>query len=231
MSNGTSGTMSALPSSGFGASGVPPFDLFQYGFDASWEVDLWGRVRRSVESADASLTVSAESRRQMLVTSLAELARDYIQFRGQQRDLKIAQDTLASDQQSLRLTQQRAAGGLVTQLDVANAATQVQTTAGQIPSLENQAAISMNALALLLGETPGALTETLSAPQPVPPVPPRRPDRPAVGPAATPPRHSPGRRQPACRHRRDRRRRGGFLPEGHPERQRRPASAAVQEPR
>ena len=172
MSNGTSGTTSGIPASGLGSSGVPPFSLYQYGFDASWELDLWGRVRRSVESADASLTSSAESRRNVMLTSLAELARDYIQLRGQQRDLQIAQETLASDQQSLRLTQQRAAGGLVTQLDVANAATQVATTSGQIPSLEQQAAVTMNALALLLGETPGALTQKLATPQPVPPVPP-----------------------------------------------------------
>ena len=171
-SNGLGGTSGGIPAQGLGSSGVPPFSLYQYGFDASWELDLWGRVRRSVESADASLTSSAESRRNVMLTSLAELARDYIQLRGQQRDLQIAQQTLASDQQSLRLTQQRAAGGLVTQLDVANAATQVATTSGQVPQLEQQAAVTMNALALLLGETPGALTQKLATPQPVPPVPP-----------------------------------------------------------
>ena len=172
MSNGTAGTSGGLPTSSLSKSGIAPFDLYQYGFDASWELDLWGRVRRGVESADASLLASAESRRNVMLTSLAELARDYIQLRGQQKDLAIAQQTLASDQQSLRLTQQRAAGGLVTQLDVANAATQVATTSAQIPQLEQAAAVTMNALALLLGETPGALTAKLDQAQPVPPVPP-----------------------------------------------------------
>ncbi len=172
-SNGTAGTSGGIPTSSLGASsGIKPFDLYQYGFDASWELDLWGRVRRGVESADASLLASAESRRNVMLTSLAELARDYIQLRGQQRDLAIAQATLVSDQQSLRLTQQRAAGGLVTQLDVANASNQVQTTASQIPQLEQAASVTMNALALLLGETPGALTAKLDQAQPVPPVPP-----------------------------------------------------------
>lgn len=174
-SNGLSGTTGGIPSSaisGGSSKGIPTFDLFQYGFDASYELDLWGRVRRSVESADASLLASAESRRNVLLTSLAELARDYIQLRGQQRDLEIAQLTLASDQQSLHLTQQRAAGGLVTGLDVANAATQVAMTSAQIPQLQQTAATTINALSLLLGQTPGALTAKLATPQPVPPVPP-----------------------------------------------------------
>jgi NodT family efflux transporter outer membrane factor (OMF) lipoprotein len=175
-SNGLGGTVGGIPGSALGAkSGVPPFDLFQYGFDASWEVDLWGRVARSVEAADASLLASAESRRNMLLTSVAELARDYIQLRGQQTDLQIAQQTLASDQRSLVLTQQRAQGGLVTQLDVSNAAAQVATTSAQIPQLEQSIAVSINALSLLLGETPGALTAKLATAEPVPPVPPTVP--------------------------------------------------------
>lgn len=175
-SNGLGGTSNGIPSGVVsGNKGVPPFDLFQYGFDASWEVDLWGRVARGVESADASLLASAETRRNTLLVSLAELARDYIQFRGQQRDLEITRQTLASDQQSLTLTQQRARAGLVTELDVANAAAQVATTSAQIPLLEQQAAVTVNALSLLLGQTPGALSAKLATPQPVPPVPPTVP--------------------------------------------------------
>ena len=174
-SNGLGGTMSGIPTSAAGSGGIPSFDLYQYGFDASWEVDLWGRVRRSVESADASLLASAETRRNTQLMALSELARDYIQLRGQQRDLQIAKDTLASDQQSLTLTQQRAAGGLVTQLDVANAAAQLATTSAQIPQLEQTAATTINALSLLLGETPGALRAQLETPAPVPPVPPTVP--------------------------------------------------------
>ena len=177
-SNGLGGTTGAIPSSTTGAGksgGIPPFNLFQYGFDASWEADLWGRVRRGVESADATVEASAEQRRSTVLTAVAELARDYIQLRGQQRDLQIAQDTLASDRQSLKLTQSRQTSGLTTGLDVADAAAQVATTAAQIPQLEQQAAVTMNALALLLGETPGALTEQLAAAKPVPPVPPTVP--------------------------------------------------------
>ena len=180
-SNGLGGRTGAVPTNAFGAGsgtsspGVPPFDLYQYGFDASWEVDLWGRVRRTVEAADASLLASAETRRNEQLMALSELARDYITLRGQQRDYAIAKDTLASDQQSLTLTQQRAAGGLVTQLDVATAAAEVATTSAQLPQIEQQVAVSINALSLLLGETPGALRSELETPSAVPPVPPTVP--------------------------------------------------------
>ena len=180
-SNGLSGTNGGIPTSvtsgGTGGPGVhvPSFNLFQTGFDSSWEVDLWGRVRREVESADANIDVSAETRRDMLVTELSELARDYITLRGQQRDLQIARDTLASEQDSLRITQERQSGGLTTGLDVANASAQVGTTGAQIPQLEAQAATTINAISLLLGETPGALTAKLAEAKPVPPVPPAVP--------------------------------------------------------
>jgi outer membrane protein TolC len=110
--NGLSGTQGGVPTTVTATSGgpgkhLPSFNLFQSGFDSTWELDFWGRVRRQVESADADIDASAEARRDSLVTVLAELARDYLQLRGQQRDLQIARDTLASEQQSLRITQER----------------------------------------------------------------------------------------------------------------------------
>jgi NodT family efflux transporter outer membrane factor (OMF) lipoprotein len=178
--NGLSGTQGGVPTTVTATSGgpgkhLPSFNLFQSGFDSTWELDFWGRVRRQVESADADIDASAEARRDSLVTVLAELARDYLQLRGQQRDLQIARDTLASEQQSLRITQERQRGGLTTGLDVSNAAAQVASTAAEIPSLEAQAATTINAISLLLGQTPGALSAKLSPPQPVPPVPPTVP--------------------------------------------------------
>jgi NodT family efflux transporter outer membrane factor (OMF) lipoprotein len=179
--NGLGGTQGGIPTGASSeASGGPgthlgAFNLFQTGFDSTWEIDFWGRVRRQVESADAAIAASAETRRDSMVTVLAELARDYLQLRGQQRDLQIARDTLVSEQQSLRLTQERQRGGLTTGLDVANASAQVSNTAAQIPQLEATAATTINAISLLLGQTPGSLTAKLSPPQPVPPVPPAVP--------------------------------------------------------
>lgn len=166
---------------GAGAGGIPgstvfqPFDLWQYGFDASWELDLWGRVRREVESADASVEVSAEARRAALLSVIAEVARDYIQLRGVQRNVQITQENLKTAQDSLRLTQQRYAGGLTSDLDVANASAQVATVEAQIPRLQQQEAELINALSLLLAQPPGALQAELAEARPIPPVPPTVP--------------------------------------------------------
>jgi NodT family efflux transporter outer membrane factor (OMF) lipoprotein len=156
-------------------TGLAPFDLYQGGFDASWEVDLWGAVRRSVESATATTQAANETRRSVLLSSLAEVARDYIQLRGIQTELQIARDNVRTARQSLNLTQQRAAGGVTTDLDVANASAQLRSTLSQIPNLEQQEAASINALSLLVGQPPNALRDVLATAKPVPPVPPRVP--------------------------------------------------------
>ena len=160
---------------GVASRGLSPFDIWQGGFDASWEVDLFGRVRRSVESATATTEAATEAKRAALLSSLAEVARDYIQLRGVQAQLQIARDNVRTARQSLNLTQQRAAGGVTTDLDVANASAQLRTTLSQIPSQEQQEAQLINALSLLLGQPPNALRAELETTRPVPPVPPRVP--------------------------------------------------------
>ncbi|MDE2007465.1 MAG: efflux transporter outer membrane subunit [Rhodospirillales bacterium] len=152
-----------------------PFDVYQAGFDAVWEPDLWGKVRREMESAGAQLHASAEARRGVLLTALAEVARDYIALRGTQEQLRIARENLRTARDGLKLTQDRAAAGVTTDLDVANASAQLSLTAAEIPTLEQREREEMNALALLLGRPPGALAAMLAVPRPVPPVPPRIP--------------------------------------------------------
>jgi NodT family efflux transporter outer membrane factor (OMF) lipoprotein len=166
--NGASGQTTG----GVKGSAVGAIDIYQYGFDSTWEVDLWGRVRRSVEAANASVTATAEAQRDTLLSSLAEVARDYLQLRGTQARLQIAHDNLKSAQQSQELTRQRAEGGVTTDLDVANASAQVATFASQIPALEQQERQLINALSLLLGQPPQALAAELTTARPVPPVPP-----------------------------------------------------------
>jgi NodT family efflux transporter outer membrane factor (OMF) lipoprotein len=155
--------------------GIQPFDIYQGGFDASWEVDLWGGVRRSVESSAATSEAAKETERSVLLSSLAEVARDYMQLRGTQAQLSIARENVRTARQSLNLTQQRAAGGVTTDLDVANASAQLRTTLAQIPTLEQQEAQTINALSLLLGQPPNALRAELVTAKPIPPVPPRVP--------------------------------------------------------
>ena len=160
---------------GIQSAGIAPFDIWQGGIDASWEVDFWGRVRRSIESASASADAANEAQRTVLLSSLAEVARDYIQLRGIQTQLQIALDNVKTARQSLSLTQQRAAGGVTTDLDVANASAQLRTTLAQIPGLQQQEAQTINALSMLLGQPPNALRAELQTAKPVPPVPPRVP--------------------------------------------------------
>jgi NodT family efflux transporter outer membrane factor (OMF) lipoprotein len=175
MANGTGGRSGGIPSTVTGGTVVPPFNLFQGGFDASWELDLWGRVRREVEGADATLEASADARRNALLSVLAEVARDYMQLRGTQTQLRISADNIATAKESLFLTQARYKAGLTTDLDVANAAAQLATDQAQVPQLREQEAQTINALSFLLGEAPNALQAELITPDTIPPVPPRVP--------------------------------------------------------
>ncbi len=160
---------------GLGSRQFNAFDVFQVGFDAAWEIDFWGGVKRSVESAEAATEAAEEARRGLLLATMAEVARDYIALRGTQTQRRIAQENVKTARQSLTLTKQRAAGGVTTDLDVANASAQLRTVSAQIPRLDAQAAGYINALSLLLGQPPSALKGELDAAKPVPPVPPRVP--------------------------------------------------------
>jgi NodT family efflux transporter outer membrane factor (OMF) lipoprotein len=160
---------------GLGGVSIAPLDLYQAGFDASWELDLWGRVRRSIESADASIDASAEARRGTLLNSLAELVRDYVQLRGVQADIAITKENIATAEETLGLTQSRANSGLTPVLDVTTARAQVSSTEAALPQFEQQETSLINALGTLLGEPPGTLRGEVSATEPVPPVPPRVP--------------------------------------------------------
>jgi NodT family efflux transporter outer membrane factor (OMF) lipoprotein len=154
---------------------VPPISIYQPGFDASWELDLWGHVRRQIEAAGAQVETAENQRRDMLVSTLAELARDYIQLRGVQAQIAISNENLKTTNDILQLTKTRAARGLTTQLDVENAAAEAASIRAQLPGLENQESMEINALSLLLDEPPGSLRSELARAKPVPPVPPRVP--------------------------------------------------------
>ena len=160
---------------GLGSRHLPHFDVYQFGFDASWEIDLWGKIRRGVESANATSIASEESRRGVLLSTLAEVARQYVTLRGVQTQSRIARDNVRIARDSLKLTQQRESGGVTTNLDVANASAQLSETEAQLPALEQQEAQLINALSLLVGMPPNGLRAELAAPKAVPPVPPAVP--------------------------------------------------------
>ncbi|MDP9097355.1 MAG: efflux transporter outer membrane subunit, partial [Pseudomonadota bacterium] len=170
-SNGAGGRQGAFQNS----FGLGAFDLFQAGFDASWELDLWGKVRRQVESASAQVDASTEARRNTLLTSLAELARNYVQLRGLQESERIVRSNLSTAEQAVRITDERVRGGLATDLDLANARAQLEGTGANLPQLEAQQLQTINAISLLLGAAPGAVAAELETKSPLNPIPPTVP--------------------------------------------------------
>lgn len=148
-----------------------PVNLYQLGFDASWELDLFGRVRRSVEAADAQTLESVEQRNDALVSLEAEVARAYLQLRGAQTVADTMRTQIRIAEDSLQLTEDRRRNGLAPQTDVENARAQLGGLRAQLPQYESQARQAMNGLAVLLGQPPGALDAELSTPAPMPALP------------------------------------------------------------
>jgi NodT family efflux transporter outer membrane factor (OMF) lipoprotein len=141
-----------------------PYNLYQAGFDASWEIDLWGRVRRSIEAADADAGASAALLQQAQLSVQAEVARNYFELRGVQRELRLARADISAAAESLELVQARADGGLVTDLDPTRQRTQLAELRARIPMLLQQEAQAMNQITLLTGAPPGALNAELAQP-------------------------------------------------------------------
>ena len=163
-----------------GVSSVPnPYNQFQLSAGASWEIDLFGRVRRSVEAANASVQVSVEDQRAVLVSVLADVAQSYVELRGAQSRLRTAKENLATVEELLDLTRRRRAAGLTTHIDVSNAIAQSAVTQAQLPAFELEITQSINQLSRLLALEPEALREELepggshaaAAPAPVPSAP------------------------------------------------------------
>lgn len=144
------------------------FDTYSAGIDASWEVDLWGRVRRVVEAADADLQANIEDARAAAVIVVAETASQYIELRAFQQRLALARTNVALQEQTLALTRTRYEAGLVGEGDVAQAARNLETTRSFVPSFEYGERAAENRLAVLLGLTPGELATELAEVQPIP---------------------------------------------------------------
>lgn len=147
-------------------------DLFRSGFDASWEIDVFGGVRRNVEAADATIEATVEDRRNTLVTLLGDVAKNYIDLRGFQHRIAVARANLKAQQETLELNKVRFEAGLASDLDVAQAEGQVNITAAQIPALESSLKQAAHRLDVLLGLQPGALWSEFSSEAPIPGLPP-----------------------------------------------------------
>jgi NodT family efflux transporter outer membrane factor (OMF) lipoprotein len=166
------GTLSLLTP----APGAPlEYGLFHDGLTSSWQLDLFGRVRRAVEAADANTLAAVENRHGVALAAVAELAQSYMQLRGTQNRLAIAKRNLRLAEENVELANTRFRNGVATTLDLAQARAQQATIAATLPPLRIQEAELINAIGLLLGDAPRALEAELHRSQILPRVPRRVP--------------------------------------------------------
>ena len=142
--------------------------LYSTGFDASWELDVFGGTRRAVEAATAGVQASEEDLRDVLVSLLSEVALNYVEVRTNQARLVIAEQNLDAQRETYDIARWRFEAGLVTELDVEQARYNLEQTRAQIPTLQTAIHQAQNRLAVLLGDMPGALDDRLAPPASIP---------------------------------------------------------------
>jgi multidrug efflux system outer membrane protein len=137
-------------------------DFFKFGGEGSWEIDFWGRIDRSIESADASLEASMEDYRDVLVVLYAEVSNNYVEVRALQDRIMYVRGNIETQRKSLQLTTDRFDAGLAPDLDVQQAELNLAKTESTLPTLQIQLVQTINRLGVLLGEHPGTLHEELA---------------------------------------------------------------------
>ena len=143
-------------------------DFFDAGFDATWELDLFGRVRRSAEAANAQAAATEADRLDVLVSVTAEVARNYVELRGQQNQLAVARKNAEVQKETLQITEDRLRGGRGTDFDVSRSSSLLNLTLSTIPPLEAGIQKLIHRLAVLTGQQPTKLISDLSTPAPLP---------------------------------------------------------------
>jgi NodT family efflux transporter outer membrane factor (OMF) lipoprotein len=141
---------------------------YETGLDSTWEMDLFGRITRSIESADAGLQASVEDYRDVLVSIYAEVAATYIELRALQARIRFALANVQAQSGTLQLTEDRRDAGIGSELDVAQAQLNLATTQALVPRLREQAVTAVHALGVLIGQSPGALRAELDDAVPIP---------------------------------------------------------------
>jgi outer membrane protein, multidrug efflux system len=149
------------------AGGDVTGNVFRVGLDASWELDIFGANRSALDASEANARASAASLGDVQVSIAAEVALDYIALRGAQARLAIAEDNLASQLETLQITQWREQAGLISALEVEQARSAAEQTRAQLPTLRSLIGQTGHALSVLTGKVPEALAATLAAPGPV----------------------------------------------------------------
>jgi NodT family efflux transporter outer membrane factor (OMF) lipoprotein len=173
--NGVTKALSGGSSGGAEASApASTFNLFQVGFDSTWELDLFGKTRRSIEAANAQIRSSEAARAASEVSMTAEIARTYFALRGQQQRRDIAIQDIKTQERLHALVSSRNHSGLAPDSDVAAQQVQVSASRANLPQLDQGIAQDLNQLSLLLALPPGAVSSMLG-PKPLPPTPPAIP--------------------------------------------------------
>ena len=171
----TEGGYTKQTSSKDAARGLPrpqrELELFDAGFDATWELDLFGRVRRSIQASTAQVAAAEEERRDVLVSLISEVARNYFELRGAQHELAVARKNAENQGQTLELTEAKRRAGRAADLDVARARSLLNSTLAILPPLEAAVKHALHRLGVLTGQEPTALAATLEEAQPMPALP------------------------------------------------------------
>ena len=139
-----------------------PSNLYSAGFDAGWEVDVFGGLRRNVESTEANLEASVEEYRDLLVTLLAETALNYVEYRTLQERIRLAEENIEAQEDSVQITEGRLSAGLSPRIDVTQAKTNLETSRSLLPALGTQLTLARNRMAALNGGFPGSMDKLLS---------------------------------------------------------------------
>jgi NodT family efflux transporter outer membrane factor (OMF) lipoprotein len=163
-----------------GALPLPPnfpfeYSVYQAGFDASWEIDIFGGKRRALEAATAEWEGAIEARNDVMVSLLAEVARNYVELRGSQYRLEIAQRDLKLQAEAVELTRARFQCGVASELDVTRSAALLAGIQATLPPLDTAMRVAMYGISVLLGQEPGELVAELTPLMPMPPAPPEVP--------------------------------------------------------
>ncbi len=146
--------------------------LYNAGFDATWELDFFGHVRRSIQADTADVAATIAARQDVLVTLISEVARNYFELRGAQNQLAVAHRNAENQRETLDLTVSKLRAGRATELDTARARAQFESTLAFIPPLEAVVKHSIHRLGVLTGQQPTALEAELEPPAPIPALPP-----------------------------------------------------------
>ncbi|NJL07509.1 MAG: efflux transporter outer membrane subunit, partial [Methylacidiphilales bacterium] len=151
-----------------GSISSPPYTLYQAGFDASWELDLFGANRRNVEAASDSLDAAWDDLDAALLTLIGDVAATYVEARGYQARIALARRTAASQRETAAITKAKFDAGSASAVDVAKATAQAASTEANIPTLESAYAETVHRLGVLLGREPAALTTQIARPRAIP---------------------------------------------------------------